>query len=101
MENRMAAAQKLPQSFSGSKSPISKTGVLTIFGFGVRLRMQSGHLEIEDGIGSERRNFKLPRIGHGVKRVVCISEDGFVTLSALKWVSDQKASFTFLDRRGN
>jgi hypothetical protein len=29
--------------------------VLTIHGFGVRVRMQSGHLEIEDGVGNERR----------------------------------------------
>src|SRR5437868_11322192 len=96
----MAASSTLTQQNISRKSPISKTGVLTIHGFGVRLRMQSGHLEIEDGIGPERRNFRLPRVSHGLKRLVCVSEDGFVTLSALKWMSDQKASFIMLDRRG-
>src|SRR5438045_2048803 len=96
----MAASSTLTQQNISRKSLISKTGVLTIHGFGVRLRMQSGHLEIEDGIGPERRNFRLPRVGHGLKRLVCLSEDGFVTLSALKWMSDQKASFIMLDRSG-
>jgi CRISPR-associated endonuclease Cas1 len=96
----MAASHNLPQLHNSGKSPISKSGVLTVHGFGVRLRMQSGHLEIEDGIGPERRNFRLPRVGHGLKRLVCIAEDGFLTLSALKWLSDQQASFTLLDRAG-
>lgn len=47
------AEETLAQLPSFSKSPISK-GVLTIHGFGARLRMQSGHLEIEDGLGPER-----------------------------------------------
>jgi CRISPR-associated protein Cas1 len=62
--------------------------------------MQSGHLFIEDGIGPERRKFRLPRVGHGLKRLVCISEDGFITLSALKWLSDIGAAFVMLDRLG-
>src|SRR6266481_6853163 len=96
----MAASHNVPQSFRSSKSPISKNGVLTIHGFGVRVRMQSGHLETEDGIGPDRRKCRLPRVGHGLKRLVCISEDGFVTLSALRWLSDVGASFVMLDRLG-
>src|SRR4030088_2450948 len=62
--------------------------------------MQSGHLEIEDGIGHERRKIRLARIGHGLKRLVCISEDGLATLSALKWLADVGASFVMLNRIG-
>jgi CRISPR-associated endonuclease Cas1 len=62
--------------------------------------MQSGHLEIDDGVGPERRKIRLARIGHGLKRLVCISEDGFVTLSALKWLADVEASFVMLNRTG-
>ena len=51
----MAASDNLPQFPNSYKSAISKSGVLTIYGFGVRVRMQSGHLEIEDGVGEERR----------------------------------------------
>ena len=59
----MAASPNLLQVPNSSKSPISKSGVLTIHGFGVRVRKQSGHLEIEDGIGPERRTIRLPSRG--------------------------------------
>ncbi|MGI9101073.1 MAG: CRISPR-associated endonuclease Cas1 [Terriglobales bacterium] len=96
----MAAAQTVPQPLSSGKSPISKSGVLTLSGFGVRVRMQNGHLEIEDGVGLERRKFRLPRVAHNLRRLVCICDDGFVTLSALKWLADTGASFVMLDRMG-
>jgi len=62
--------------------------------------MQNGHLEIEDGVGLERRKLRLPRVGHNLRRLVCISDDGFVTFSALKWLADTGASFVMLDRMG-
>jgi len=96
----MATNIRVPQQQNVGKSPISKTGVLTISGFGVRVRMQHGHLEIEDGIGPDRRTLRLARVGHRLKRLVCISEDGFITLSALKWLSDVGSSLVMLDRIG-
>jgi CRISPR-associated endonuclease Cas1 len=96
----MAAWKNLSQSPVSGKSFISKRGVLTIYGFGISVRMQSGHLEIEDGIGPERRAIRLARIGHGLKRLVCISEDGFATLGALKFLADVGASFVMLNRTG-
>jgi CRISPR-associated endonuclease Cas1 len=96
----MAASGTLPQERLSRKLPVSRRGVLTVFGFGIKVRMQSGHLEIEDGIGPERRTIRLARIGHGLKRLVCISEDGFATLGALKWLSDVGASFVMLNRTG-
>jgi hypothetical protein len=96
----MAASHNLPQVPNSGKSPISKRGVLTIHGFGVGVRIQSGHLEIEYGVGRNRYALRLPRVGHGLKRLVCLSEDGFVTLSALKWLSDVGASLLMLDRMG-
>jgi CRISPR/Cas system-associated endonuclease Cas1 len=41
-----------------------------------------------------------PCLLHGLKRLVCISEDGFTTLSALKWLADVGASFVVLNRNG-
>ena len=94
----MAASHTLPHS--SAIPQISKLGVLTLYGYGIRVTMQSGHLQVEDGIGPERRKFRLPRVNHRLKRLVCISEDGFVTLSALKWLSEIGASFVMLDRLG-
>jgi hypothetical protein len=85
-------------SYRGRENPDTSWGVLTIHGFGVRVRMQSGHLEIEDGVGNERRTIRLARVNHNLRRLVCISDDGFVTLSALKWLSDIGASPVMLDR---
>ena len=96
----MAAWHKLPQLSDSRKSPISKNGVLTIHGFGVRVRMQSGHLQIEDGVADERRTVRLARVGHGLRRLVCIAEDGFFTIDGLKWLGDQHASLIMLDRSG-
>jgi hypothetical protein len=96
----MAASSTLPQQNVSRKSQIGNTGVLTLSGFGIKVRMQRGHLEIEDGVGLERRTIRLPRIGHDLKRLVCISEDGFITLSALKWLADVGASFLMLNRNG-
>jgi hypothetical protein len=79
---------------------IPKHGTLTLHGFGIKMGVQSGHLQIEDGVGMERRTFRLPKVGHGLRRLVCISDDGYVSLSALTWLSDVRASFILLDRRG-
>src|SRR5438552_1915323 len=94
----MAASHTLPHSFAIPQ--ISKLGVLTLYGYGIRVTMQSGHLQIEDGIGPERRKFRLPRVNHRLKRLVCIGDDGFITLSALRWLSEVGASFVMLDRLG-
>jgi CRISPR-associated endonuclease Cas1 len=96
----MAAPSTLPQHAASRKSPIDRSAVLTLTGYGIEIRMQSGHLEIEDGIGPERRKIRLPRVGHGLKRLVCISEDGFTTLGALKWLSDLGVPFLMLNRKG-
>jgi CRISPR-associated endonuclease Cas1 len=65
--------------------------------------MQSGrvgHLMLHDGVADERRIIRLPRVNHGLKRLVMIGSDGFVTLEALRWLADQGAAFLMLDRRG-
>ena len=94
----MAATQTL--SHPPAISQIPKHGVLTLYGFGVRVAMQSGHLCMEDGIGPERRKFRLPRIGHGLRRLVVIGNDGLVSLAALRWLADQDATFVMLERDG-
>ena len=96
----MAASGTLPQPVSSRKSPIGRGGVLALFGYGIKVRMQCGHLEIEDGIGPERRKIRLARVGHGLKRLVVIGSDGFVSLEALRWLADQDASFVMLERDG-
>jgi len=93
----LTASQKTPHL---AISQVSRLGVLTLYGYGIRVAMQAGHLQLEDGIGPERRKLRIPRVNHRLKRLVCIGDDGFVTLAALRWLSDVGASFVMLDRTG-
>lgn len=94
----MAASHTLSHRFVIPQ--ISKLGVLTLYGYGIRITMQAGHLQIEDGIAEDRYKFRLPRVNHRLKRLVCIGDDGFITLAALRWLSEVGASFVMLDRIG-
>ena len=62
--------------------------------------MQAGHLQVEDGIGLERRKLRLSRVNHNLRRVIVIGSDGFATFDAIRWITDIGASLIFLDRRG-
>src|ERR1039458_1979109 len=84
-----------------SHLPVPRSGVVTLFGYGISVRVDRGHLVLEDGIGSDRQSSRLPRVGHGLKRLVVIGADGVVSLSALRWLSDQDASFVMLERDGS
>jgi len=81
--------------------PLSpRLGVLTLHGFGIQVRVDRGHLLVEDGLGSERRRARFPRVGHGLKRLVVIGSDGMVSLAALRWLADQDAALIMLERDG-
>ena len=54
-----------------------------------------GHLLLEDGIGAARSSRRLPRVGHGLKRLVVIGSDGLIALAALRWLADQKVAFAY------
>jgi CRISPR-associated endonuclease Cas1 len=54
-----------------------------------------------DGIADERRTIRLPRVGHGLRRLVIIGSDGFITFEALRWLSDVGAAFVMLEKDGS
>ena len=93
----MAASHTLSYPFA---KPQIANGVLLLHGYRISIRVQAGHLETEHGVGPERYRLRLPRVNHRLKRLVCIGDDGFVTLAALRWLSDVGASFVMLDRLG-
>ncbi len=75
-------------------------GVVTLSGYGISVRVDRGHLLVEDGIAGNRQQARFPRVGHGIKRLVIIGSDGMVSLAALRWLADQKAAFVMLERDG-
>ena len=98
----MAACQTVPQSLQHCNFTeiIPRHGVVTLFGYGINVHVDRGHLTIREGIGTQRRFTRFPRVGHGLKRLVVIGSDGNVSLAALRWLADQRASFVMLDRLG-
>jgi CRISPR-associated endonuclease Cas1 len=75
-------------------------GVVTLYGYGIAVRVEHGHLVLEDGIGA-RRKVRFPRVRHGIRRLVVIGSDGIISLAALRWLADQDASFVMLERDGS
>src|SRR5207245_11636622 len=95
----MAATEnvrQLPQSHNS----VPRHGVLTLVGYGIQVRVDRGHLVVDDGIGAERQHYRLPRIGHRLKRLVVVGSDGLITLGALRWLRDQDVAIVFLERNG-
>src|SRR5580700_9570925 len=95
-----ARFSELPRPQSQA-SMVPRHGSLTLSGYGIRVRVDRGHLLLEDGIGADRRHSRLPRVGHGLNRLVVIGSDGVVSLAALRWLADQDASFVMLERDGS
>src|SRR5438309_1716556 len=96
----MAASKTVLQLSSSHNSVVPRHGVVTLFGYGIQVRVDRGHLLLDDGVGAERRQFRLPRVGHGLRRLVVIGSDGFVSLSALNWLANQEAAFLMIERDG-
>jgi CRISPR/Cas system-associated endonuclease Cas1 len=77
-----------------------RLGNVTLTGYGIVVKVNKGHLFVEDGIAANRQRTRFPRVGHGLKRLIVIGSDGLVSLSALRWLADQKIAFTLLERDG-
>src|SRR5258706_369495 len=76
-------------------------GVVTLFGYGITVRVDRGHLIVDDGIGAPRRRARFSRVEHGLRRLVVIGADRMISLAALRWLADQKAAFVMLNREGH
>jgi CRISPR-associated endonuclease Cas1 len=107
----MRARKNLPQSLSTRKSTSTHInfhrlfapsyGVMVLAGYGIKVRLDRGHLVLEDGIGPDRRSGRFPKVHHGLRRIVIVGADGMVSLAALEWLADQDVSFLMLERDGS
>src|SRR5271169_3575978 len=97
----MAASATVPQFPQPRNLLVPRHGVVTLFGYGISVHVDRGHLVLKDGIGSDRCEARFARVGHGLRRLVVIGSDGMVTLAALRWLADQNAAFVMLDRDGS
>ncbi len=60
-------------------------GVCVADGYGVRITVERGALEVHDGIGQARRTRYFDRATHGLSRIVVGNVTGAVTFDALRW----------------
>ena len=94
--------RQLPQSHNSKVEVLTpRCGVVTLFGYDIQVRVNRGHLVLEDGLAVSRRYGRFPRIGHSLKRLVIVGANGMVSVAALCWLADQKASFVLLERDGS
>src|SRR6266478_864695 len=97
----MAASAAVSQLHQLHNLLASRHGVVTLYGYGISVTVDHGHLIFRDGIGAIRREGRLPRVRHGLRRLVVVGSDGMVSFAALRWLADQDASFVMLDRNGS
>jgi CRISPR-associated endonuclease Cas1 len=66
-------------------------------GWGLRVRVNRGHLEIADGVGRHRRVRRYAKATHGLSRVVVIGAAGMLSLEALRWCAGTGIAIVVLD----
>jgi CRISPR-associated endonuclease Cas1 len=64
------------------------------------MQVRHGQLVIGDGIGDEHRERKLTRSSREIRRIVLLGHTGYVTLDALRWMSDVGIGFAQIDLNG-
>jgi CRISPR-associated endonuclease Cas1 len=60
-------------------------GVCVADGFGVKVTVSRGALVVHDGIGPYRRIRTYAKATHGLRRLVLVNPDGYLTFEALRW----------------
>ena len=74
--------------------------VLVASGYGVTLSVRNGHLVVTDGTGRARRERRVPRMPQTVKRLTVIGYTGYLSLEAVRWLSDVSVPWAQLDSEG-
>jgi CRISPR-associated endonuclease Cas1 len=69
-------------------------------GYAIRIRVDRGHLVVEDGVGRTRRIARFNRATSRLRRVVVIGSTGYTSLEALRWIHDAGVGFVHLDHAG-
>jgi CRISPR-associated endonuclease Cas1 len=82
------------------KSYRFQNGVRIVSGYGASIRVDRGHLVISDRGMAGQGESRLERIGHGLRRLVVISPDWYITGAALEWLTHADASLVVLERDG-
>jgi len=72
---------------------IVNDGVVSLTGYGIRIAVRNGQLELADGLGPKRRAGRFSRATCGITRLVVRGPSFFITGEAVRWLTDVGASF--------
>ena len=82
-----------------ARDPIEPS-VLVLDGYGLRLSVERGQLQLADGLGAHRRTRTLSRAERTVRRIVILGQSGHLTLEALHWSSAIGLQVLHVDTQG-
>lgn len=77
-----------------------RNGILVLDGYGLRVSVERGHLEVADGICETRRRARFARATSDLRRLVVLGHTGSITLEALRWLKDVGVAFVQIDTNG-
>ncbi len=77
-----------------------KSGVLMVTGYGCSLRVERGHLLVEDGLGKVRWQARFSRLDRELKRILILGHAGTISLDAIRWLNGVGVPLTHLDSDG-
>ncbi len=77
-----------------------EAGIFVVDGYGLRIRVERGGLQIDDGLGQHQRSRRFSKVQRHLHRLVVLGHSGTVSLDALRWMADTGVSFCQIDSDG-
>ncbi|MGH9294570.1 MAG: hypothetical protein ACRD0B_04495, partial [Acidimicrobiales bacterium] len=74
--------------------------VVVCDGFGVRVRVERGALEVSDGVGQDRRLRSFDRATHQLARLVVLNAAGTLSIDSLRWCQGAGVAVVVIDPHG-
>ena len=78
----------------------TSSAVLVADGAGISVKVESGHLVVNDGIAGARRVRKISRIDREIQRLLVLSPSGYISLDSIRWLADAGIPWVQLARHG-
>jgi CRISPR-associated endonuclease Cas1 len=75
--------------------------VRVVDGYGVRVRVHHGRLQVEDGIGRQRRSVTYARATCPFRRLLILGHTGYISLEAIRWCWDLGVGIVQVDTDRN
>jgi CRISPR-associated endonuclease Cas1 len=76
------------------------SGICVADGYGIRIHVNRRHLIVADGYGTQRRERRFHRATHGLSRLVLLGHTGYITLEAVRWITDTGIALIHIDQDG-